>query len=247
MSVKSVLLSLSAVVALAASPAYALPLIANGNFEQVSNGTNKQLASGTSTTATDRTTLVGWNSSNGNDGGYNFVLDNATVAANTGASIVGLKGYTASPNGGNVFASDSQYWPGTLSQAVSGLTVGTSYVLTFDYAMAQQNGFDGANYNNYWQVTFGNTVKATNLLTSTDGAFTGWKTATMTFTATGTSQLLSFLAKGDAPGAPPFMLLDSVSMQAAAVPEPSTWSLLLGGAGLLGLVVRRRRNGSRKA
>lgn len=43
-----------------------------------------------------------------------------------------------------------------LSQLISGLTIGTSYLLTFDYALAQQVGFYGANYDNFWEVGFGN-------------------------------------------------------------------------------------------
>lgn len=243
MRIKSVLLSLSVLAALPAGVAHA-NLITNGNFEQVSNGGNKQLAAGASTTATNRTTLTGWNSSNGSDGGYNFVLNGAT--ATTTASVLRLRGdgngYTVSPSGGNIFASDPLYYPGTLSQTVSGLTIGTSYLLTFDYALAQQSGYSGANVNDYWQVSFGNDVLKTTALSIPDGGFSGWKSATMSFTATGVSEVLSFLAKGSSVGAPPFLLLDNVAMDAASVvPEPSTLSLLLGGVGVAGVLAYRRR------
>lgn len=242
MRIKSLLLSLTAIAALSAGVAHASTnLVKNGSFETTTNGTNKQLASST-TTKSNRTTVAEWTSSNGNDGGYNFVLSSSI--ANTNSSALWLKGtnngYTASPDGGNFLASDQLYYPGTISQTISGLTIGGLYTLTFDYALAQQVGFTGANLDNYWQVGFGSSVQNTSLLSIANGGFSGWKEATMTFTATSTSELLSFLAKGTPAGAPPFLLLDGVSM-VAAVPEPATWGMMLGGIGLVGFVARRRR------
>ncbi|MYM30817.1 PEPxxWA-CTERM sorting domain-containing protein [Duganella sp. CY15W] len=238
MRIQSILLSLSAVAALSAGMAQASTnLVTNGNFESTTNGTNKQLSS-VMTLDAHRTTLTGWTSSNGNDGGYNFVLSSGL--ANTWDSAIWLKNsYTSSANGGNIFASDALYYPGTLSQSISGLTVGGKYTLTFDYALGQQVGFDGANSNNYWQVGLGGSTQNSTALSIANGGFSGWKTASMTFTATNASEVLSFLAKGASPGAPPFMLLDSVSLT-SAVPEPTTWGMLLGGLGLLGFVARRR-------
>lgn len=241
MRITSILLPIATVAAFGAGTAHAATnLVANGNFDTVTNGTNKQLAS-SATAAADRTTLAGWTSSNGNDGGYNFVLDSAL--ANTSSSAIWLRsesnGYATSSNGGNFFASDALYYPGTLSQTINGLTVGTAYTLTFDYALAQQVGFTGANSNNYWQVVFGNTTQNAGSLSIANGGFSGWATASMTFTATNVSQALSFLAQSASPGAPPFLLLDGVSL-VSGVPEPSTWGMLLGGLGLLGFVARRR-------
>ena len=89
-------------------------------------------------------------------------------------------------------------------------------------------GFDGAHYDNFCEVGFGSASATTSPLTIADNAFSGWKTATMAFTATSASEMLSFLARGIAPGAPPFMLLDNVALN-AEVPEPATWTLLIGG------------------
>jgi hypothetical protein len=164
--------------------------------------------------------------------------------ANTNASAIWLEstgnGYTSSSKGANVFASDALYYPGTLTQNITGLSAGSKYTLTFDYALAQQVGFDGANTNNFWQVGFGSSTKNSTALSIADNGFSGWKTATMTFTANSASQVLSFLAEGSTPGAPPFMLLDGVSLT-AAVPEPETWGMMLGGIGLVGFLARRRR------
>jgi hypothetical protein len=238
MRIKTILLSISAVVALSAGVAQAATnLVVNGKFEQTTNGTNNMLAA--TTTDLSKTTLTGWTSSNGNDGGYNFVLNSAI--ANTPDSAIWLESVGGTlPNTGNVFASDSQYYPGSLTQTISGLTAHTKYTLTFNYALAQQVGFDGANLDNYWQVGFGSATQNTGALSIPDNGFSGWKTATMFFTAGDTSQVLSFLAKGTAPGAPPFLLLDNVSL-AAAVPEPETWGMMLGGIGLIGWMARRRR------
>jgi PEP-CTERM motif len=237
MRLKPVLLSLSAAAALGAPLADAVPLVTNGSFELTTNGGNRQLSS-TPVQAADRSTLTGWTSSNGNDGGYNFVLDTGIIT--TSASAIGLKAYVSADDHGKVFASDALYYPGTLSQTIDGLTVGATYLLTFDYALGQQAGFDGRNADNYWQVGFGDAIQNSGMLTLEDGGFSGWKSASMRFTATSASQVLSFLAKGSSPGAPPFLLLDDVALD-SALPEPSTLALMLGGAGLLALLARRRR------
>ncbi|QJE01857.1 PEP-CTERM sorting domain-containing protein [Massilia forsythiae] len=257
MRLKSVLLSLSAAAAMHAGVAHA-NLIVNGNFESTTNGTNKQLSYGTSS-ASNRTTLTGWTSYNGSDGGYNFVLNAAT--ATTSASVLQLRGtnngFSGSSDGGNFFASDPLYYPGVLYQYVNGLTVGSTYTVTFEYALAQQTNFSGPNVDDYWQVGLGTSTagpsQATTALSIADGGFSGWKNATMTFTATGVNQALWFLAKGSSTGAPPFMLLDNVSMNAAsttnpssAVSEPSSLSMLLGGLGLVGALAYRRRGVARK-
>jgi len=249
MRIKPFLLTILALSALSTNVAHA-SFIKNGNFELTTNGGNKQLAGGTSTTRADRTTLENWESGVGNDGRYNFVL-NGDIA-NTGKSAISLRdkypttgesnGYSASPTGGNFFASDWMYHPGPLKQQVTGLTEGDKYTLTFDFALAQQVIERGPNNNNYWEVDFAGTKQNSELLSIVDSGFSGWKTATMTFTATSATDWLSFLVHGSGAGAPPFMLLDNVALN-AEVPEPATLGMLLGGLGLMGFTARRRRNG----
>ncbi|UAJ11857.1 PEPxxWA-CTERM sorting domain-containing protein [Polymorphobacter megasporae] len=62
-----------------------------------------------------------------------------------------------------------------------------------------------------------------------------------TFTATGTTEVLSFLALGTPEGKPPFSLLDGVS---GTVPEPATWAMMIGGLGLVGGAMRAGRRGT---
>ena len=63
---------------------------------------------------------------------------------------------------------------------------------------------------------------------------------TFDFTAGATSEMLSFLAVGTpANNLPPFALLDGVTL--TAVPEPSTWAMMLVGFSGLGYAAYRRR------
>ena len=73
--------------------------------------------------------------------------------------------------------------------------------------------------------------------------------ATMLFTATATTELLTLDGEGlcdsgncgeGTSGAPPFALIDNVAL--TAVPEPSTWAMMLLGFVGVGFMAYRRRN-----
>jgi hypothetical protein len=91
------------------------------------------------------------------------------------------------------------------------LTSGQKYTVSFWYAGAQQSGFD-SNTTERWMVSPGNQTLSTAVLNDPNHGFTGRVYTSLTFTATGSSEVLSFLANGTPNGEPPFSLLDGVSM-----------------------------------
>lgn len=205
--------------------ANAQSLITNGGFETTTAGTG-QLGFNTNATGWTSANGTGWN---GSQPAFNFVYapgsadttgavawDNGAVklwGPNTGSN----NGLTASPEGGNFIAGDGAYYEGAISQTVSGLTVGQQYTLSFWMAAAQQSGFDGANWSQ-WNVTFGSESFSTAVMNNPSHGFTGWQQVTQTFTASATSQVLSFLADGGPQGLPPFALLDGVSLDTPNTP-----------------------------
>jgi hypothetical protein len=248
----------------AATPAAAaINLVRNGDFEQTtlqgSYGFGDRYAANQ---------VTDWTSS-----GYSFVfaagqadtvgaegerghlwLWGPDYAYGNGRSDNGLP--DASPTGGNFIAADGAYEAAPISQLISGLQVGTKYQLSFNWAAAQQMGYNGSSQQS-WTVSLGNQTFQTQTITNASHGFSGWQQASFTFTPTSVSQVLSFLANGTPEGTPPFTLLDGVSLRpilalagrgpdanagaAGAVPESSTWAMMIVGFGAVGTMVRRRR------
>lgn len=147
------------------------------------------------------------------------------------------------PGGGNYnfLVMDGNY-PGNtgpVTQTLTGLTAGSNYAVSFTYAFAQQSGFGGATNQNLI-VGFGS--KSQRVLTSNytlpDHGFSGWRQATLYFSAASASQALSFLAFG-VETLPPFALLANV--QVLDVPEPTTLALVGTGIAATLAAARRRR------
>jgi len=181
--------------------------------------------------------------------GGGFTLDTSSITVPTGTNFLAVDGGAA-----NTLA---------IYQTLTTIA-GATYTVSFEQAGAQQSvaqtGQSGAT-TDYWQVGFnadtgGSFIPSTTALTSGLGAttyqdsttinvasngYTSWTSQSLTFTATSTSTVLSFLAVGT-PAVPPMVLLDGVSVtQVAATPEPSTIGMgLLGFAGLV--AARRARN-----
>ena len=215
--------------------AQAVNLVTNGGFETTTNGLGQ---------FDNNTTITGWTSS-----GYNFVFDGNDAGGTVQGSYGGLSlyapsnghanGLSASPLGGNFVGADGAFQVGAIQQTLTGLTVGKRYVVNFYWGGAQQNGFTGPQ-TEQWEVSLGNgPSQFTSIYQNDTAGFSGWIAEKFTFTADGTTQVLSFLAHGTPEGVPPFSLLDGVS--AAAVPEPATWGLMVAGLGFVGVAARRRK------
>jgi len=239
-----------AAILVASSASAAVNLVTNGSFE--TNAGNGQLGFDTS--------AMGWSVANPIGGGsYVFLFNPAASVSGTSADTSGAagtygnvgiwgpdngssNGLKLSPDGGAFISSDPAYQNSAITQVVNGLTAGTKYVLTFNWAGSQQLNHDGVTTEG-WQVSLGGgPSQSTSLVSVLDKGFSGWMTQSFTFTADNNSDVLSFLALGG-PGAsqPPFALLDGVSLTAAAVPEPVTWTMMLAGVGFLGAALRQRR------
>ena len=274
-----------AIAAVVSMPALAGELVTNGSFEDnfgagqfnqttplASGGQN---ASHPGTTADDWT-VIGTTGTNG----YAFIFANGHSFTNTdptlgptsqfgnpeGSPTLPLWAGTHSVDnnsdeGGFFYGVDSTFQPSKLTQNISGLTVGDTYTLTFDYAAAQQLGYNG-NSTDQWVVMLGGqTIATTTKIDLLSHQFSGWLSEKVTFTYEGLGSnpgLLSFVNNGQGgcsadfmtclpndpgdSGAPPFSLLDSVSLSSSA-PEPSTWAMMLmgfAGLGYAGLRSRRR-------
>ena len=238
--------TLAAVLCLGtASISFGQNLVVNGNFSSMSpSSTNGKGLDAPGYTG--GVTLTSWSNS-----GYNFVF----TGTNKGdTSIKGSSGDFAlwGPNNGsnnglvrppgstNFVAADGAFEVGPLTQVVSGLTAGKTYAVSFDWAGAQQESFNGTTQES-WSVALGGAgftagpndesgtlagAQTTATVTNASHGFTGWMSQTFNFTAASSSETLYFLANGTPTGQPPFSLLANVNM--TAVPEASTyWTIVL--------------------
>ena len=108
--------------------------------------------------------------------------------------------------------------------------------MSFYQAAGQQNG-DAGPTTEQWQVSLGSDTQFSALMSTPQGSYSPWQTQTLSYTASSTSEVLSFVAVGT--GLPPIVFLDGVDME-ANVPEPSAL-LLLAGVGTVAAIGRLRR------
>ena len=242
-------------IILATALAFALPMVAVAAPNLVTNGDFMQTSTTSSNGNFELTnngqygTVTGWTTANSpSTNPYNllFSSNQSTQAGSVlgqystaGSGNEYLPGVTTlSPSGGNFMALDGDInVAGALQQNITGLTVGRLYELDFYWGVAELASRNGP-VSDYLQVSFGNSTSSTTSYSVPAQGFSGWKTATMYFTAQTTSQLLSFLSVGTPAGLPPIGLLDGVSLTAA--PEPSAIALFVVGLGGLGLLRRRK-------
>ncbi len=216
----------------AAAPLAAANLVTNGNFETASVASNHQIVGND---------LTGWTTST-SIYKYNYLLDATSATATpfsydghgTGADDRRLPASFpgVSPDGGNFVGLDGDKTYGSpLSQTINGLLAGHSYKLSFDWAATQIRNRTGPTTNQFL-VSLGSETHGTPVVNVDQQGFDGWYKASFIYTATASTEVLSFLANGSPVGLPPYALLDGVSLN--AVPEPATWALLLVGFGFVG-------------
>ena len=238
------LLGLIAVAGAGTGRASAQNLVQNGNFAHSSYAYSSQF--GIPYGGQGVTNWLG-------NGGYNDYFLNGTATTITAATTYNSGSTTSgteklwgtiafsgsSPNGDNFVAMDgdttvNSAGGGGVNQTINGLAPGAHYVVSFAWAGAQMQSRTGTTTDSLL-VSLGSQSFSTPVVSNVSQGFTGWMTKTFTFTATATSELLSFLSVGTPTGAPPIALLTDVKL----VPEPATMSVM--GVGLMGLMAARRR------
>jgi uncharacterized protein DUF642/PEP-CTERM motif-containing protein len=151
---------------------------------------------------------------------------------------------TASPGNGSQYfldltgTSDHAPYDG-VSQTIA-TTANDTYRLTFDLGSATQWGIqDGL-------VASAGTTSALFTSTNPGNSTNFWNSETLNFTATGSSTVISFVgASGQS-----YIGLDNVNVVqtgVSAVPEPSTWMMMLMGFAGLGFVARQSKKKSHTA
>ena len=237
-------------IAIAAAKAFTLSVLAFSSqaANLVTNGDFSLTTNGPGEFNTTYTQATGWASS-----GYNFIFAPGT-ADTTGSYTPQFNGNlqlwgpgngsangmpATSPIGGNYVGADGAYEVGAITQTINGLTVGGQYTVGFWWAAAQQYNFNGTT-TEQWQVSLGNGTQATAVYDNANHGFSGWMYQTFTYTASNTSEVLSFLAVGTPVGEPPFSLLAGVTMTPTPIPAAAffvTPALL----GVFGLSRRKQK------
>jgi hypothetical protein len=195
--------------------------------------------------------LAGWNfvwADAGNTRGVGFDVVNGQINAYWQGSTTQLFASAISaPVGGNFLAIDANFGgasqPSGVTQAISGLTVGASYTLSFSYSLAQWYAQGAGPDTAAWTATLFGASRVTPTLSVGTNGITGWATATFTYVANATSTTLSLLSSPSS-GVPPLALLANVQLTKA--PEPAGMALFGTGIAALMVVARKRRMAARR-
>jgi hypothetical protein len=162
---------------------------------------------------------------------------NGTVAGWTGsAGLIEIDTPGPIGPGTNPFSSQSlevnANSPETVSQTITGLTVGQTYVLTFAYGDRPTSGDESMS------VLLDGALITTEVDNLNNSSLV-WHVDSYGIVATSTSETLSFVGLDDS-GQPSFGN-EVTDVALVASPEPSTWLLMLSGISLLGFAAWRRR------
>ena len=172
-----------------------------------------------------------------NPGGSFVTVNNGDSTSITGWTVGGLGvdyigGYWQASDGTRSIDLSGNN-KGSISQLLTGLTIGKTYTVHFDLAGNPDGGggtkiavvSDGGSQSDVFSFSQAGHTK-TNM---------GWTPQTFQFIATGTSANLTFSATKFNPFGP---AIDNVSL--GGVPEPTTWALMIVGFGVVGGAMRRR-------
>lgn len=261
MRARTIVLAMSLAVGSAIGPAFATPvtnLVTNGDFSAVSGGLSSSTQFGTLATVAPQQFITGWTGNNGYEIWYPSANAAVTENANGQYSYTDkekLWGASAPPSGPGTFigldGDQTNGFQASIAQVLHGLTIGSTYQVSFDWAGAQMQSSSGATTESL-AVSLGSQTHDLTALSNTSEGFTGWQTASPDFVASSTYETLRFLAVGSPFGLKPFSLLTNVSVTevpakvSAQAPEPGSLALL--GSGLIGLGLvlssRRRKAGN---
>jgi hypothetical protein len=259
-------MALSAGLAIAGGANATVNLVQNGGFETLTDSAYYNHEFGQATTGYWANKyhyhfgddVADWSSPSTT--AYNIWFSSATAATTTNAigewlnipaAYGGQTGQdlysvpTGDPNGGAFLGLDGYgSASGPVQQTINNLVKNAKYTLTFYWATAQLQDRSGATTDTITASLCPTNTTCSQSVTSgpvtnPSGGSTGWYKVTDTFTASGSSDVLSFLASGTPGNLPPMVLLDGVSL--TAVPEPATWAMMLVGFGAIGYGLRRRR------
>ena len=210
--------AVAALLAISMNPSAHANLVVNGSFEDSSFG-----APGGYTLGLVGSAVPGWLIPSG-DGTYPWGLTNGAFGSFTpyGDQFFVLGRYDTA----------TEF---TIQQTLTGLTVGSTYNLSFAIA-SELNCCANAEVS---YLSGSSTTSQIFSATNSGTYWTDWSTHSMNFIADSSSVTFQFkdvnpTTNGHDIG------LDNVSV--TAVPEPETYALFMAGLGLMGFVARRRKN-----
>ena len=203
-------------VALVSTAAQAV--VVNGSFEDTAGFVNQ--GNDTMSLPAGSTTMTGWTVVGGVGASLAWIgpTNPFSLTASNGGYFLDLTDYRDSPPFGGV------------SQSIS-TTIGGKYLLSFDLgSSAQYRAPDSV---------FAAAGSTNGIFTSQNTLNNIWEHETLLFTATSTSTLISLTGNSGSA----YIGLDNVNVS-SAVPEPSTWAMMILGFLGVGFVAYRRKSRS---